>query len=806
MMRRILYVLLTLTLAVAIFPSCSKGEIQNTQEQTADNGSNVQPQDPEKPENPQDPQQPDQPQDPDDPSGFFTIHFGACSTQDISPLQATIQAYVEVPDVSFNNGARWHGFEPFLLLAADNGSGQAPAISSFEKLTTAYKQNWNQREMPVEKGMGRLASMELKADIEGLTPDTEYWWMAGCDWEYTHEEGVPEAMQEMPQSGTHYSQMQHFRTALANITPHTDNNAVSESLTQLRFSGYLTVEDGATWTEAGIQVSSDADFREETSRKTAAGSVEVGSVFYVQVNGLEPNTTYYYRAYATYPNGTDVFGETKEAKTAGVDDMLRFSLGEIGAHTAPFQVGLIHYVGAEFGFRWGESEEQLSHTVLSTDMTPAGSAEQVATFRFTLDGLNSNTRYYYQGYLKLDGKEYAAESVRFFDTPFVHIQSISLEPSTKICTNLHESFTLTPVFTPDDATDKRVSWSSSDLSVATVDENGQVNIVGRGPASATITVKTQDGAKKASCPITVTSNVNSLELLTRGASDWDWVAAPARALSWDGEEIWLRTKAMPEDAGNTVLNWVATPADKVQIRYLTGTDGKPYGIAVRGVEYSGDGGYAVGHTATLTGTTTDGTNLSVSIVIDFEGAVDLGPGTSVKWSTMNIGATSRKDIGDYYNWGVTEPVSDYDIHLFNFNYKWLYLVDPNRYFTKYVTNSQYGYEGFTDGKTTLESEDDVARVKLGSNWRIPTPAEFEELLTTCNLSKETADDGQAYWLFTSKSNGRQIIFPCEVYGCWSSELLERNNAAKSFEFNGSSAKMDSSERAYSLNVRPVKLR
>ena len=71
MMRRILYVLLTLTLAVAIFPSCSKGEIQNTQEQTADNGSNVQPQDPEKPENPQDPQQPDQPQDPDDPSGFF---------------------------------------------------------------------------------------------------------------------------------------------------------------------------------------------------------------------------------------------------------------------------------------------------------------------------------------------------------------------------------------------------------------------------------------------------------------------------------------------------------------------------------------------------------------------------------------------------------------------------------------------------------------------------------------------------------------------------------------------------------------
>ena len=51
--------------------------------------------------------------------------------------------------------------------------------------------------------------------------------------------------------------------------------------------------------------------------------------------------------------------------------------------------------------------------------------------------------------------------------------------------------TLTPVFTPANATEQTVTWTSSDKTVATVDQNGKVTAVGVG--TATITVLTKDG-------------------------------------------------------------------------------------------------------------------------------------------------------------------------------------------------------------------------------------------------------------------------------------------------------------------------
>lgn len=84
--------------------------------------------------------------------------------------------------------------------------------------------------------------------------------------------------------------------------------------------------------------------------------------------------------------------------------------------------------------------------------------------------------------------------------PDIAVESISL-PSTKTI-ELGKTLTLTPTFNPTTATNKIVTWESSDETVATVNNAGKVTPKKIG--STIITVTSQDGNKKANCTVTVT--------------------------------------------------------------------------------------------------------------------------------------------------------------------------------------------------------------------------------------------------------------------------------------------------------------
>ena len=95
--------------------------------------------------------------------------------------------------------------------------------------------------------------------------------------------------------------------------------------------------------------------------------------------------------------------------------------------------------------------------------------------------------------------------------PEIALDSISL-PKTKEV-ELGKTLTLTPTFNPETTTNKIVTWTSSDETVATVSNAGVVTPIKVG--STIITVTSQDGNKKATCTVTVTEVSNG----TSGSSN-----------------------------------------------------------------------------------------------------------------------------------------------------------------------------------------------------------------------------------------------------------------------------------------------
>lgn len=96
---------------------------------------------------------------------------------------------------------------------------------------------------------------------------------------------------------------------------------------------------------------------------------------------------------------------------------------------------------------------------------------------------------------------YGAEIEVTYTAETVHPTSVSVSPATA-SVEAGSTVQLTETVLPANATDKSVSWSSSNTAVATVDSSGLV--IGVAAGSATITATTTDGGLTATCAVTVT--------------------------------------------------------------------------------------------------------------------------------------------------------------------------------------------------------------------------------------------------------------------------------------------------------------
>ena len=106
-------------------------------------------------------------------------------------------------------------------------------------------------------------------------------------------------------------------------------------------------------------------------------------------------------------------------------------------------------------------------------------------------------------WLNDDGKAEGPKTpIEAFKTLPIKVTGVSLGSTTASLVE-GTSQTLTHTVSPSNATNKAVTFSSSNSAVATVDNSGKVVAVKAG--AATITVKTTDGNKTATCAITVTA-------------------------------------------------------------------------------------------------------------------------------------------------------------------------------------------------------------------------------------------------------------------------------------------------------------
>lgn len=114
--------------------------------------------------------------------------------------------------------------------------------------------------------------------------------------------------------------------------------------------------------------------------------------------------------------------------------------------------------------------------------------------------------------------------------------------------------TLTAFITPTDATDKTVTWKSSDTAVAAVDENGTITPCGIGTAS--ITVTTADGGFKAECIVRVTK----YDIPVRAV----FIENAIEALRINGD-YQLTSYVYPENARDKSVTWSSSDPNVVTV-------------------------------------------------------------------------------------------------------------------------------------------------------------------------------------------------------------------------------------------------
>ena len=248
--------------------------------------------------------------------------------------------------------------------------------------------------------------------------------------------------------------------------------------------------------------------------------------------------------------------------------------------------------------------------------------------------------------------------------------------------------------------------------------------------------------------------------------------------------------------------------------YTVASSDESVASASESVSFIKIAGFSVG-TATITVTDTkSGQTATIEVTVSSNNIcpddhhphmIDLGLPSGTKWACCNVDSDhpekqSPTNFGGYYAWGETETKSDYSQSTYQY----------------YKSGS---YQSI--GSDIAGTKYDVAHVKWGGSWVMPSAEQLDELLFNCT-NEWTSENGVDGRKFTSKKNGKSIFLPAA--GCitedgirydgqganyWSSMQSQRPSSADFYAYDlGFSWRWEITGRGYNdryfgFSVRPV---
>ena len=233
----------------------------------------------------------------------------------------------------------------------------------------------------------------------------------------------------------------------------------------------------------------------------------------------------------------------------------------------------------------------------------------------------------------------------------VAVNSVAINPTGPITLAIGDEVTLTATIAPENATNKQVTWSSDNSSVATVTDGGVV----RALAVGTAIITAQAEGQSAICRINVAESVVEVTSVT--------VAPEGPLTATVGDSITFTATVMPEDATDRVVTWTSSNPE------LASIDDNGVMSAI-----------AAGHVTIIASAGTMSASVEVTIENVYVAVTDIITNVEGDLLKLHWGETFQLELSVVPE-NATEQTIDYSFLRYNNDLEEFYFVKESEYLT-----------------------------------------------------------------------------------------------------------------------------